>query len=290
MKFTYTCYCPSLKENVEIYELDNSLYLPLVKCITSDSNLLLERYFTKLVEELIVDKSVLNYIRCQDYFNIALMIRCVNISPLLTLSSVHNKNQINFDCNLLDIIDRMSEMCDFKKTEYIIEINGSKIFFNLNSPKVFTLSQDAYNFIESIECVTNKNVQLYTGTDIQSILEILPAKSIECVFKFIQKLNELSEVSLISVPFNKSLNTHFKFDDSLIDFLKICYSADLLQLYTDQFHFIHTLKSSHDHYMKSTPNEVKTFIKIYKEMIQSRDKGEENNNNNINPLDPQLNS
>lgn len=290
MKFTYTCYCPSLKENVEIYELDNSLYLPLVKCITGNIDSLLARYFTNLVNELIVDKSLLNYIRCQDYFNIALMIRCVNISPILTLSTQRKGNKINFDCNLMDIVKSVSEICSFTEKQYILEVEGSKIYFNLNSPKTFTLNQDAYNFIESVECVSSSSSQLYTGKDIQTILEILPAKSIESVFKYISKVNELSEIQLINVPFDKSINTHFKFDSTLIEFLKLCYSADLLQLYTDQFHFIHTLKSSHEHYMKSTPNEIKTFIKIYESMIKNREKEDQSNNKNINPLAPQINS
>jgi hypothetical protein len=267
MKFTNKLYLPVIKNNVRYTSINNDHYFQIIKFILNNDDEGLNEYFEWILNEIIVEKSIIPYISNIEKFLILLDNRSITIGNILSIKSEKNaKVDIHISSIKNKIVDNISnieltKICSFDNFKVYLSIPKSMIIDNIDTV-----------YMEVIDKLQIENeVILFsslTNQEKNNIINNIPASLTNDILSFVKTSQEnLTKISLI----NKNTNIGIEevninsYDSTLFLFLKSIFKDDLMNFYELQYNMITKMNVSNDHFMSMTPNECKLFVKFYNE-------------------------
>lgn len=267
MKFTNKTFLPILKKDIRYTCINNENYFQIIKFILNNDDEGLNEYFEWILNEIIIQKDILQHMSNIEKFLILLDNRSMTIGNVLSIKSEKNakvdmhissiKNKIIN--NILNM--ELSKVYNFDNSRIHLSIPKSMIIDNID-----TIYNEVINKIE----IENDVIEFCYLTEEEklNIISNLPATLSNNILSFVQESQEsLTKISLI----NKNSHIGLEevsincYDSTLFLFLKSIFKDDLMNFYELQFNMMTKMNVSNEHFMSLTPNECKLFVKFYNE-------------------------
>tara|TARA_B100001094_G_C18131899_1_gene772756 strand:+ start:683 stop:1597 length:915 start_codon:yes stop_codon:yes gene_type:complete len=272
MDFKFPIYIPSLDRFVNFREILNKYYKAILKYLENKDNINLEIYFNGLIDTLNDDGIVHTDLNKIDRFCILLMLRAVSIGPELKLTLTCQKTQEQYKgaIDLNHILNLTSNLNQLKQKRIKINKNVS---VKINTPQV--LHCDSDNILEMVtdtvsEVTINKKKYTLGGMSLHEkniIVNNLPGFTFNKIFEFANRYHENFNDLIIFTdksPHDQDAEVNeYKlnlYDNSMFDFLKICYSASLDQYYRLMYTLCDTMKFSAEYIDNITPIESNIYV------------------------------
>lgn len=291
VRFTYTAQIPSARQNACLHELSFSSYKQLLKLILNDNNPYIVSAFNELINSLSYsfNNSSLTLL---DKIVILLTIRSVCIFPSLELTFTDSStNQgYNLTFEISDIIDRINSSSLFTNfNNTLINYENFELIYGIPSELYYTNEDDlVYSTIKNIK-IKDQNDQLIDVTDFKKdVIEKLPAFIFRDAKEHVKKIEkEINQLTLLSIKTPSSSYegisiTPSIFNNSSLEFLKLCFKRDLISMYELEYFLLSKLRLSNELVMNSTYAELMTYVGFYNEEKKKREKAEQKQY--VNPL------
>ena len=88
-------------KSVECRELPNRLYVPFVKSIMNNDNVIISNFIDKIIEYTVINKNQIKELNCIDKFLILLDLRSISISNSITINTGQLFNNTNVEIDKL---------------------------------------------------------------------------------------------------------------------------------------------------------------------------------------------
>ena len=274
MEFYSKLYLPTVDKIVNVKSIKNFEFFNLIKTIHNGNDLCVEECFNNLLDHLVDDKNVIKSINILEKFLILLESRIHSIGDNLTTSSQTADATVNIP--LYSMRDRIIDSIKDFKFKRNLTFNTLKV--NINLPKKLLLNDidDIYRHIID-EIVIDDNLYKVSDlldTELDSILQNLPAEISSGILNFIQDLSVLSR-KLNIFDGNEKLGIQKIpmgfLDNTLFYFLKNIFSEELGSFYELMYSMIKKLNFDYNSFMNVTPNECRIFINYYNSDIKRED-------------------
>ena len=243
-------------------------YKNLVKTVLNDSNEDLDFFITDLLNDLIVnyDAAKLDVL---DKFILLTYLRCVNVSPSLTLECKCSKTGKGYthDIELIDLLDRVDDI----KLQGCRSTSYNDLTINFQLPRSFINPRLDDMYVSSIQSVVYKDVTLDVKSheydlDKTAILNKIPAQMLAKFESYITQQNrEMSKFELVNTksPFSENARqTVFQlsfFGNTMLDFIKWLYTDNFKDLYQFEFNLYNVGNLPHEILKTSTLMELQIF-------------------------------
>jgi len=267
--FKYSAFIPTLQQSIELTELTFFEYKNLVKIITNNNNDQIINFFDQLIKQHTnTDTKRLTFL---DKLIILLTIRSVCILPDLELSVTNptTKKIHNASFQLYEIIDKLANLNITDNT-----VNDVKIYNNGLLQVTFGLPSNLYvdtsqkNLLNVIKEINIKNTDIPLETE--NLIDTLPIAVFVDAKKHISNIEkQINSVALLDISINESspdenITVPFTFlQNSIVDFLKLCYGKDLSSIYEFEYVLIHKLHLPYSLIESSTYAELTLYLSLY---------------------------
>ena len=287
-KFLYAAHLPCLQRSVNLQELSFKTYKELVKLIHNDDSLCITNALENIIDTALEKK--IDNITFLDKLIILLTIRAVCIYPdlELTITNPDSKQNYNLKFNINDIVDKINKLDVFLKYNNVTKsYNNLKITYGIPSRLYYESTEQAVNSAIKKIRLNDTDVTNYKN----DIYSALPAYVYHDAQKHIESIEkEISEITLLSISlYNQDEKIEMIpsfFNNSILDFIKLCYKKDLNSLYETEYFLTSKIKMPYEIVANSTFAELMIYFGFYNEERQAAER--ENNKGINNPLTPQL--
>lgn len=289
MDFTFKIYLPTVKKYVRFKQINNKEYGVLVRYIQNSDDEYILKCLENIITEHIVDREVTK-INKIDMFCVLLNLRilCVSDTLDITYNTEHEGEKISqkIHINLYDILDKVTNYeIDY---DYVHKI-GEECSLTLRPPAQmkYETSTDILTSVIDDLYIGNKKYKLssFTEEQINIIIDSLPSNVIKTLVEYIKNIDTEYKVSIFSVNtamqaagVKDSTANDYElrmFDSSFYDFIKLCYSDNLNNIYYTRYimtkHLGYTQSSLDD----MTPQDLNTYITMYKKELEDERKAAE---------------
>ena len=262
-------------KDISLRELSFTDFKNFTKHLLNDNNALINEFLENLIFKITKNKKL-------DLFEkiaVLITLRSVCISSMLELQvkcSITNK-EFNYTLNLNDVLKVFNEFIKkninktFKKITYnekfIVYLTiPTDLFFNFNE-------ETLYKFIKSIEL----NGQLYENLSSEQIGN-LPYYVLSDVKEFVVNIENIFNEFLflkINSPFADSITSQLPFSliqCTFLDFVKIIYKKNLMELYELEYVLMSKLKLNYTLIQNSTFAENMLYLGLYKSEMDEKSK------------------
>jgi len=282
-KFLYSVNLPVSKKTVQLTEMSFIELKDLVKNIANTNNdIILTSFNNILKDHCTEDISNLSVI---DKLYILLTIRAVCVSEILELiiTCPITKQQFNGVININDVLTLLQT--EYPEEQTSSYPNNLKLVYGL--PTSLYINRDILDASETvINCLYINDHPFYDIT--AEVVNKLPAVILNdvqtyanTVFKYLNKLE------LINIPSpyssddgNVTILTANVFNNSVLEFLKLCYNRDLMYFYKIEYFLMKQFRMSYEHMSKLTPAEINVYINLFKEEQAEQEKAEKQASSN----------
>ena len=290
-RFVYTVFAPSLQKYIGLYELSFQNYKQILKLILNDHNTYVATAFNDLITQLIAEKieSKLTFL---DKLIVLLTVRSVCIFPTLELTFAHaqTKQDYNLTFEISDIISRINKSSLFiGLNNTTVEYKNFKITFGIPEDLYYLREEDLmYSTIKNIQIKNKHNTYEDVTKYKKDILEQLPVYVYRDAREHVKKIEqEITQITLLSVKSPASTDESIEitpsiFQNSSLEFLKLCFKRDLTSMYELEYFLMSKLRLSNNIVMNSTYAELMTYIGFYNEERKKRETAEKKQF--VNPL------
>jgi len=288
VKFLYSVDLPVSEKTVQLTELSFTELKDLVKNIANANNNIILTAFNNIIDtHCTEDISNLTII---DKLYVLLTIRAVCLSEALELiiTCPVTKQQFNGVININDVLSKLRNNCLKEKT--VSYSNNLDITYSL--PTSLYINRDIIDASETvINSISLNNQSFYDIT--AEIVNKLPAVVLNDIKAYANEvfyyLNNLELINLSS-PYSSAeegvtILTANVFNDSVIEFLKLCFNRDLMYFYKIEYFLMKQFRMSYEHMSKLTPMEINVYVNLFKEEQAEQEKDEkQSNSSSNNPL------
>jgi len=276
-RFIYSVILPVSKRTVQLTEFTFTKLKDLVKNITNENNDIILLSFNDIIKEHCTDN--VDDLTVIDKLYILLTIRSVCVSPVLELiiTCPKTKKQFNGTINISNILNTLYSF-QYEQKEISYQ-NNLKVTYNL--PKSLYINQNAMDASETIiNCISLGDSRFYDIT--AEAINKLPAVVLNDVKTYANNtflaLKELELINLPS-PFSRdkedaTIITANVFDNSVLEFLKLCFNRDLMSFYKTEYFLMKQFRMNYETMSNLTPVEINLYINLYKEEQAEQEKAE----------------
>jgi hypothetical protein len=267
---------PIQKVEVRYSNITNEHYWQILKFNVNKDDEGLNSYFEWLLQELIVDKNLVETLTNVEKFLILLDIRSVSLGDKIQMNGNKNSSLEIFLSFIKDNI--INKLNDLELTK-ISNIEKQKITFCIPKSMIIDNIDKIYKeIIDKIE-IEDHLLKFFNLTEIDKndIISILPAKFSAEMLDFVTYIQDIfSKINIISgnekfgiqnIPLNV-------FDSTLFIFLKTIFGDDLVSFYETEFNMIYKMKFTHEHYLKMSPNECKLYVNFFNEEMKRQEEAQ----------------
>ena len=291
--FTYTASLPQSNQTVDILEFFYSEYKHLNKILLNNDDRVIISFFDNLLRNKCTGINVQSLCFI-DKLIILLTMRSICISPEieLTVTCPITNKPFNYVLQTTDVINALQKinLPENLKTVTKTYKNGSLIV-SLALPTALSL-QDSDN--ELISSVIH-NITL-NGTDITDkktdVQNHLPIEILQDIKEYVTAINTiLHDIEIVNIISPFAPNTGFIkvplniFNNSVLEFLKICFKRGLYSLYELEYFLTKHLNLDNATIISATPAELSIYINLYRDEKQQEEKNHKDNKD-LNPLHP----
>tara|TARA_R110000868_G_scaffold54509_8_gene170305 strand:- start:4618 stop:5469 length:852 start_codon:yes stop_codon:yes gene_type:complete len=255
---------------VECRELPNKLYVPFVKSIMNNDNIIISNFIDRIIEYTVIDKNQIKELNCIDKFLILLDLRSISISNSITINTgqLFNNTNVEIDKLCVHILESLPII-----TEQVFIDDLIKIRINIPRDISYEFTNIA-NTIQSIE-IDKDLIQMnqVTSKIRESILNFIPAKLFNQIINFINiTTKSLEHINIITANTKLNINkVEFNiFNNTLFEFIKAIYNENLLNVYKMQYILMSKLNYDNDTYLNLTPNESQLHLNFYNEELKQQ--------------------
>jgi len=249
---------------VNFYELKNKHFFNLLKIIQNQDFKTLNLFFENLLNEIIVDKNILNELNIIDKIIILLNIRSICISPDIEFE---NKKQFKY-AKKIPISKIYKQLENISATDFFNINNELKITFCLPKQLYFSSVDELIQSCIDKIYINNEVIELNSQSeyDQQKLLESLPGTVFVKSKEFLDKIeNDLNSITLIENDENFNIN---KIIFSIVKntgfgLLASLYKDNLLNFYNLIYIFCNKLNISLSEYFNLTPAESTLILSFY---------------------------
>ena len=257
-------------KSVECRELPNRLYVPFVKSIMNNDNVIISNFIDKIIEYTVINKNQIKELNCIDKFLILLDLRSISISNSITINTgqLFNNTNVEIDKLCVHILESLPII-----TEQVFIDDLIKIKINIPKDISYEFTNIA-NTIQSIE-IDKDIIQMnqVTSKVRESILNFIPATLFNQIISFIDiTTKSIEHINIITA--NPKLNiskVEFNiFNNTLFEFIKAIYNENILNVYKMQYILMSKLNYDNDTYLNLTPNESQLHLNFYNEELKQQ--------------------
>lgn len=257
-------------KSVECRELPNRLYVPFVKSIMNNDNVIISNFIDKIIEYTVINKNQIKELNCIDKFLILLDLRSISISNSITINTgqLFNNTNVEIDKLCVHILESLPII-----TEQVFIDDLIKIKINIPKDISYEFTNIA-NTIQSIQ-IDKDIIQMnqVTSKVRESILNFIPATLFNQIINFIDiTTKSIEHINIITA--NPKLNiskVEFNiFNNTLFEFIKAIYNENLLNVYKMQYILMSKLNYDNDTYLNLTPNESQLHLNFYNEELKQQ--------------------
>lgn len=289
INFVYTALLPSVQKSVNLHELTFRDYKQLLKLILNDNNDYIVNAFNKLIQHLCKDHEEVTFL---DKIIILLTIRSVCIFPTLELTFTDSttKRDFNLSFEISDIVERInSSQLFIKYNNHVCDYNNFIITLGIPDELYYTKEDElVFSTIKNIKIKNKDNSYNDVTRFKKEIIGQIPAYIYKDAKEHVKNIEkEINNLTLLSVktPTNEYEGltiTPSIFNNSSLEFLKLCYKRDLVSMYELEYFLLSKLRLSHKVVMDSTYAELMTYVGFYNEERKKQEKAEKKQF--VNPL------
>lgn len=282
-QFLYTAYLPSIKKSVKLTELNFADYKQLVKNILNDNNEIISDVFDDVIAKCCRDS--LEEASFLDRLIVLLTIRAVCVAPNLELTYQNEVNNATYNLvfditEIIEKIDNIQFISDLNNIEK--EYNGVKVTYGIPDKLFYKSAEESlFSTIKKIEV---------NGTDItdrkKDIIDHLPAAIYKDARTHVRTVKDkISQIALLSVKIAGTEEKDIKitpdiFNNSTLDFLKLCYRRDLSSLYEIEYFLTTKINLPYEMLSTSTFAELMIYISMFNEEKKRQHDAERKQNKN----------
>lgn len=260
MEFYLKCWVPSLSGYTRIAELKNSQLYVLSKYILNEDHEGTSDCFNLILEENLLDKSIIPNLTRFDKWFIFAFYRATNISPIVYIqTTTKDKAPCNVELQLFDLLTKTSELPLAFDTSIIIE----DLTLQISAPKNLFVKDSYGESVSSIKLKSSGTV--LTAPTIRAILQENMGIN-NYIKKYLINLDASSNLKLLE---NKNPDIVLSdvplrlFDNTLFYFLRSIYLPFCKGVYTKQYNLMRKLGIDYKSVQLLTPLEGEIFITLY---------------------------
>jgi hypothetical protein len=267
LSFYYTVYIPSQQRTIRLKELTFKEYKSIVKTITNDNNALIEVAFNELIEKATDQKH--ETFTFLDKLLILLTIRsvCILSDIELIVTSPETEKKFNVNYRIYDIIQKLAEL-DLTGYDTIIKTYNAILEVTFGIPNNLFIDKTNESLFTTIRQIKINNIVVPLERD--DIVERLPVNVFKDAKNFLTELeSKINGINLMTVmapdtsPDNSLEVPLTLVENSVLEFLKLCYKRELLSIYELEYILTSKLKLPYDVVYGSTPAELMLYINFY---------------------------
>ena len=257
-------------KSVECRELPNRLYVPFVKSIMNNDNVIISNFIDTIIEYTVINKNQIKELNCIDKFLILLDLRSISISNNITINTgqLFNNTNVEIDKLCAHILESLPIITEQVFIDDLIKIK-------INIPRDISYEfTNISNTIQNIQ-IDKDIIQMnqVTSKVRESILNFIPAKLFNQIINFIDiTTKSMEHINIITA--NPKLNiskVEFNiFNNTLFEFIKAIYNENLLNVYKMQYILMSKLNYDNDTYLNLTPNESQLHLNFYNEELKQQ--------------------
>lgn len=267
LPFYYTAYIPSQKCTINLKELNFSEYKNIVKTITNNNNALIETTFNEIIKRVTgCEHSTFTFL---DKLIILLTVRsvCILSDIELVVTAPEAQKSYNISYRIYDIIQKLIEL-DLTGYDTVVRTYNSILEVTFGLPSnlfIDTTNESLFTTIKQIK-INNNDIPLNK----EEILERLPINVFKDAKHFLTEIEEkINNINLMHVAAPGSLPDSAidvpltLVENSVLEFLKLCYKRELLSIYELEYILTSKLNLPHDLVYNSTPAELMLYLNFY---------------------------
>lgn len=279
-KFKFRAYLPTLDQYVELPELALHEYIDIVKYITNDDTELIVDAFESMLHKNITDELYKKLTRVDKFF-ILCTIRAVCIGPVVSLVFEDEGTNKQYTSKI-ELIKTLQSI-DAKQFNYTQQVDVSdNLSLTISLPS--SLASTGKDLL--MECIKSFNInqQEHMMCDLseheqQQLVEMLPSSVVNNLSTYISTTSD----TFAGVNLFKRMNPHSKpptideyavnfYDNSMLDFLLVCYRENLKNIYEMVYVLCKTLNFTGEHVYGSTYSELTIYLDMYQQELEAQDK------------------
>lgn len=290
MDFTFKIYLPTLERYDRYKQITNEMYMSLVKYIQNSDDEYVLKCFDEIIHNNAVDRVDGTKISKVDMFCVLLNLRILCISDqmdiLYTVGDGEDRVDQKIKLNLYDVLDKVT---NYNITYNKIYTISDECKIKLRPPTNIMLKddKDVFNSVVDTLYLFDKQYDIsdMSSDQLEIIIESLPTKILTTIISYIKKIDskyriEVFDIQTAMAAAGKSAESPEKyqlkmFDNSFFDFLKLCYSDNLQNLYYTRYVLVKHLGYTMSSLDKLTPQDLNTYITMYKKELDDERKAME---------------
>lgn len=267
LPFYYTAYIPSQKDTIKLKELSFCDYKNIVKIITNNNNTLIEAAFNEIIHNVTGRDS--NNFTFLDKLIILLTVRsvCILSDIELVVTSPETEKSYNVSYRIYDIIQKLTGL-DLTGYDTTVKKYNSVLQVTFGLPSNLYIDRTNESLFAAIKQIEVNGNILPLNKD--EIIERLPINVFKDAKLFLSEIeNKINSINLMSVttpdtsPDNAIEVPLTLIENSVLEFLKLCYKRELISVYELEYILTSKLNLPHDLVYNSTPAELMLYINFY---------------------------
>lgn len=276
LPFYYTAYIPSQRRTIKLKELTYSDYKNIVKIITNNNDTLIETAFNELIKGITgCDHETFTFL---DKLIILLTIRsvCILSDIELVVTSPETEKTYNVSYRIYDIIQKLTNL-DLTGYDTVIKQYNDILEVTFGLPTNLFVDKTNESLFATIKQIKINNCDIPLNKD--EILERLPINVFKDAKLFLSEIeNKINDINLMSVttpdtsPDNAIEVPLTLIENSVLEFLKLCYKRELLSIYELEYILTSKLNLPHELVYSSTPAELMLYINFYNKEKSEQEK------------------
>lgn len=279
--FKFKAYVPTLDTYVHLQELKLRDYISIVKYIANNDTEMIIDAFDNIIKHN-VDSEIFNRLTRVDKFFILCTLRAVSVGPVVTLVFEDEETNKQYTSRI-ELIKTLQSI-DAKEFNFTEQVNiNENIDITVTLPTSIGTVDDEDLLINCVNTITvasiEHNFTELTADEKMSIVDQLPSTVVKNLSTHINKTCE----TFAGVNLFKRLNPHSTpptvdeyavnfYDNSMLDFLTVCYRDNLKNIYEMIYVLCKVLNFSGDIVYNSTYSELSIYLDMYQEELKAQEK------------------
>ncbi len=266
MEFYNEISLPYSKKSVKIKSIKNLLFFEILKFLKTENNKVILECFDLLLNEILIDNSILSEINNYEKFLILLEARIISLGDKITTTTDEIEGSISIILSYTkdNIVNKMK---NYNIIQYV-EDDNYKIKLNLPRKLLLEDIDDIYkNVIDEITIGDEKfDIKKLSNEELDNFIENIPAKFSTDILNYIKYISGISEdIAIISENKNNGMKRIGLglLDNTLFYFIKNIFSEDLKSYYELMYSMIKKLNLDYNNFMNITPEECRYLINFY---------------------------
>jgi hypothetical protein len=290
MDFTFKIYLPTLERYSRYRQITNDMYMTLVKYIQNSDDEYILKCFDEITHTNVIDQTDPVKLSKVDMFCVLLNLRILCVSDqmdiLYTVGEGEDQVDQKIKLNLYDVLDKVTNYNIVYNKVYTI---SDECKLKLRPPTNIMLKddKDVFNSVVDTLYLFDKQYDIsgMTSDQLEIILDSLPTKILTTIVNYIKKIDsryriEVFDIQTAMAAAGKTSQAPEKyqlkmFDNSFFEFLKLCYSDNLQNLYYTRYVLVKHLGYTMESLKDLTPQDLTTYISMYKKELEDERKAME---------------